>query len=90
MKKQTTENPHQEYINRRNDEILNLKHDYVFYLTPEQVKKFEGWRKKLPKTEGSRTYSFTFTNTGIGTHVEVGRSDDDKTKKLDLTEYEHW
>ena len=62
-----------------------------FELTPEQVAKFEKWRKTLPpsslKYTGGR-YTISFNPTGIGTIVKVL---DNKSKaELDLTEYENW
>lgn len=67
-----------------------------FYLDDGQMKKYEKWRKSLPKLDsghfgaiGGGT-SFTFSPTGLGDMVEVVRHDNPKKHRLDLTDSESW
>jgi hypothetical protein len=62
---------------------------YKFELTPEQIKKYEEWRKTLPKRyEGAigGATQFIFTPTGVGDGVKVKYFE----YELDLTEYDNW
>lgn len=63
---------------------------WEFSLDKEQTKKFDKWRKKLPKLDSGAAgggYSFTFCVTGIGNIITVEREDG---HKLDLTDIENW
>lgn len=68
----------------------------IFELSPEQMKKFEKWKKKLPKIPDNYTgaaggnYGFTFIPTGLGTLVGAYRADDPEKHKIDLTEWEYF
>ena len=62
---------------------------YKFELTPEQVKKYENWKKKLPKHNegaigGATEFIFSPTGVGLGVRVKYFKHE------LDLTDYESW
>lgn len=62
----------------------------VFELSEEQEKKYDEWRKSLPKADYGTIgggYTFCFTPTGLGDIVKVKRDDG---HELDLTESENW
>ena len=66
----------------------------IFKLSKEQVKKFEKWKKTLPKIKdgdfgaAGGAYWIKFTPTGIGMIVEAGRYD--LLETIELTDYENW
>ena len=62
----------------------------VFELDEVQIKKYEKWKKKLPKIDYGAVggcITFCFTPTGIGTMVKV-KSDDGG--EINLTDFENW
>jgi hypothetical protein len=62
--------------------------EMTFTITPEQVKKLEAWKAKLPKPKGRNvTFNYIFTMTGIGIIVKVKRTDH---HEIDLTDYGKW
>lgn len=67
----------------------------TFELTPKQVKKYNKWKKGLPKIEEGHFgaagggYWFKFIPTGIGDVVLAGR-DDVPQLDINLTDYDNW
>lgn len=62
---------------------------YNFKLTDEQAKKYEEWKKTLPKLNAGSiggADQFIFTPTGVGLGVSVKYFE----YELDLTEYDLW
>jgi hypothetical protein len=63
----------------------------IIELSEKQEKKFEKWKKKLPKeprTAIGGRYTWMITPTGVGEIIRVRA--EDVGKELDLTEYEKW
>lgn len=66
-----------------------------FELSPTQVKKYNRWKKKLPKISDDYFgligggYWFKFTPTGIGMVIVAGRYDVPHLN-IELTEYENF
>jgi hypothetical protein len=72
---------------------------YRFELSPDQQKEFETWQEENDQrlvTSGASLhagaiggrFTFSFTNTSLGTVVKV--SDDLAKNELDLSDYESW
>jgi hypothetical protein len=72
-----------------------MKNKYSFELNEVEIKKYEECKKTLPELpEGhfgvaGGGYHFTFTPTGLGTIVIVGR-DDVPEMDIDLTDFDSW
>lgn len=68
---------------------------YKFELSLTEAEEYQKWRDSLPVLEKGYFgtigggYWFTFTPTGIGVVVVVGRSDVPKYDK-DITDYDSW
>lgn len=74
---------------KKKEKLKKVYEARIFEMSAEQVKKYEKWRKKLPKeyfgaAGGGEHFIFTTTGIGMGMSVKYG------DHEIDLTEYEYW